>query len=96
MVPPDPNYVPAPAISAVVPAAAPFPTLVPDTPTIPTVSPQTLLAAANLPGAPAEVVQAAAQYQQQNPMAAFFYNVPMLGWVAGAAVLLLLLTARRR
>lgn len=70
---------------------------------LPTVSPSTLLAAAALPGAPAVVQQAAAQYSAANPFTAWFSG-SMIGGIpnyillagAGAALLLLMGLKGRR
>jgi len=64
---------------------------------IPTVSPQTLLAAAALPGAPASVVQAAAQYQAAG--GSQWISGISNTWIligGGALVFLLLLMGKRR
>ena len=70
--------------------------------TPPGVSASTLLQAASLPGAPAIVTQAAAQYRAANPMGSFFsqtvLGIPVTYLVGGLGLLLLvpLLKGRRR
>ncbi len=54
-----------------------FPSLLPSPISLPAVSPNTLLAAANLPNAPAVVKQAAAQYSAANPISS---------WIQGSSI----------
>ena len=78
---------------------APLPaivTAIPPAEVMPTVSPSTLLAAASLPGAPSPVTQAAEQYRRQNPMQTFLQSIPLVGWLAGGALLLLMFAGGRR
>ncbi|MGH9501654.1 MAG: hypothetical protein ACRD20_02255 [Terriglobales bacterium] len=74
------------------PATAPY--LGPSSIALPSVSPSTLLAAANLPNAPAVVKQAAAQYSAANPVTSWFSGSMLAGipnyLLAGGGLLLLL------
>lgn len=80
-------------------APSPLPaivTAIPPAEVMPTVSPATLLAAAALPGAPSAVTQAAQTYRQQNPMQTFLSSIPLVAWLAGGALLLLMFAGGRR
>jgi hypothetical protein len=74
--------------------STPFPISLSVPTTLPSVSPSTLLAAANLPNAPAVVKEAAAQYQSSNPVSAWFsgstLGIPNYLLAGGGGLLILI------